>query len=189
MVNNFGGMSELEMGALTHEFLERLPSRISPIRVYSGTFQTSLNAPAFSLTLCNVTTAANIACMNVSQILEFMDMKTDTAWEAAAGSQSRGHQKKSQIVDSPLSSLQMFSGSQDLNGLPTPSPPADMILANGIEVDPTALENSLRTACNQVIAAEPELTKWDTMMGDGDCGETFKTGCQGNLNINLDCSQ
>jgi dihydroxyacetone kinase len=34
-----------------------------------------------------------------------------------------------------------------------------------------------------VIAAEPDLTKWDTIMGDGDCGETFRTGCQEVLSL------
>jgi triose/dihydroxyacetone kinase / FAD-AMP lyase (cyclizing) len=48
-------------------------------------------------------------------------------------------------------------------------------------VDPKTLELAIRTACNAVIAAEPNLTKWDTIMGDGDCGETFKTGARGNL--------
>jgi triose/dihydroxyacetone kinase / FAD-AMP lyase (cyclizing) len=44
-------------------------------------------------------------------------------------------------------------------------------------VNPKILESSLRKACNRIIIAEPDLTKWDTIMGDGDCGETFKTGC------------
>lgn len=34
----------------------------------------------------------------------------------------------------------------------------------------------IRSACNRLIACEPNLTKWDTIMGDGDCGETLKTG-------------
>lgn len=33
-----------------------------------------------------------------------------------------------------------------------------------------------RAACQNLIEAEPDLTKWDTVMGDGDCGETLKTG-------------
>lgn len=34
----------------------------------------------------------------------------------------------------------------------------------------------LQTACDAIVKAEPDLTKWDTVMGDGDCGETLKTG-------------
>ena len=46
-------------------------------------------------------------------------------------------------------------------------------------MDPVRLERSLRAGCKRVIDAEPDLTKWDTVMGDGDCGETMKTGCLG----------
>lgn len=34
----------------------------------------------------------------------------------------------------------------------------------------------LRKACDNLVDAEPDLTKWDSIMGDGDCGETLKTG-------------
>ena len=34
----------------------------------------------------------------------------------------------------------------------------------------------ITSACHAIIAAEPDLTRWDTVMGDGDCGETLKTG-------------
>ncbi len=44
-------------------------------------------------------------------------------------------------------------------------------------MDPKILEASLRKACNRITEVEPDLTKWDTIMGDGDCGETFKSGC------------
>lgn len=43
-------------------------------------------------------------------------------------------------------------------------------------VDPALLDSMARKACNNLVAAEPDLTKWDTIMGDGDCGETLKTG-------------
>ena len=44
-------------------------------------------------------------------------------------------------------------------------------------VNPQILESSLRKACSNIVAAEPDLTKWDSIMGDGDCGETFAAGC------------
>lgn len=34
----------------------------------------------------------------------------------------------------------------------------------------------LRNVCNHLVQAEPDLTRWDTVMGDGDCGETLKMG-------------
>lgn len=42
-----------------------------------------------------------------------------------------------------------------------------------------SLESALRVACDRVIAAEPDLTKWDMELGDGDCGEAMKGLSQG----------
>jgi dihydroxyacetone kinase len=41
-------------------------------------------------------------------------------------------------------------------------------------VDAKILDISLRLACKRAIDAEPNLTKWDLVMGDGDCGEGVK---------------
>jgi triose/dihydroxyacetone kinase / FAD-AMP lyase (cyclizing) len=41
-------------------------------------------------------------------------------------------------------------------------------------VAPALLANAIRTACETAIAAEPQLTKWDMVMGDGDCGEAVR---------------
>lgn len=41
-------------------------------------------------------------------------------------------------------------------------------------VDPALLTAVLRRGCDAAIAAEPKLTEWDMVMGDGDCGEAVK---------------
>lgn len=51
----------------------------------------------------------------------------------------------------------------------------------GPKTDPSRLDSALRTACNAAIKAEPDLTKWDIQMGDGDCGEAVVGMCQGVL--------
>lgn len=112
LVNNFGGMSFLEMGALTNEFLESLPSHINPVRVYTGMFETSLNAPAFALTICNLTAAAKSTGVEVSEILDMLDARTDTAWEAVAGNQAQRRPRKSQISKSPILDLPVFDPSK-----------------------------------------------------------------------------
>ena len=45
---------------------------------------------------------------------------------------------------------------------------------NASTVDPNLLDSAIRTACNRAIEAEPNLTKWDMIMGDGDCGEAVR---------------
>lgn len=161
LVSNFGGMSFLEMGALVDELLGQLDTKwnIVPARVYCGFIETSLNAPAFSVSVVNVTQAAKNCSYSAEQLKGFMDMKTDTCWESMAGAQSQPQRRarKEQFVQAPVE-LKKATSSKDLI------------------VDPKTLEAVVRTACNALVAVEPELTKWDTEMGDGDCGETVKTG-------------
>ena len=44
-------------------------------------------------------------------------------------------------------------------------------------VDHNLLESAIRLASERAIAAEPSLTKWDMILGDGDCGEGVKGVC------------
>lgn len=47
-----------------------------------------------------------------------------------------------------------------------------------IDVEPVVLDRVIRTACQRAIDREPDLTRWDMIMGDGDCGESVKAVCQ-----------
>lgn len=42
--------------------------------------------------------------------------------------------------------------------------------------DPSAFISAIGRACNAIIQAEPEITRMDTIAGDGDCGLTLKGG-------------
>ncbi|KAI0134791.1 dihydroxyacetone kinase [Xylariales sp. AK1849] len=160
LVSNFGGMSHLEMGALVDEVLEQLARdwNIEPVRVCFGTLETSLNAPAFSVSVINVTAAAKNCAYSADEIKGFFDVKTNTYWESVAGLQSQRRSRKQQFVSPPAEPKKTVNESRDL------------------KIDPRKLNNMLRKACEGLVAAEPDLTKWDTIMGDGDCGETLKTG-------------
>lgn len=160
LVSNFGGMSNLEMGALADELLQQLATtwNIAPVRVYVGQLETSLNAPAFSVSLVNATKAAAHCSYTVEQIKAFADVRTTTSWESMAGFQGVRRDRKEQFVKPPTEPHKVVDD------------------ANDLKIDPSALERMLRGACHALIQAEPELTKWDTVMGDGDCGETLRTG-------------
>ncbi|KAI1389357.1 glycerone kinase [Hypoxylon trugodes] len=160
LLSNYGGMSHLEQGALLDELLEQLAAdwKLEPVRISSGFIETSLNAPAFSVSIVNVSAAARNCSYPVEQIKSFFDAKTNTYWESMTGSQAIRRSRKEQFVQPP----------------PEPRPAIDE--AKDLKVDPTTLDKMLRKACIDLIAAEPDLTKWDTVMGDGDCGETLKTG-------------
>ncbi|KAJ6440552.1 dihydroxyacetone kinase [Purpureocillium lavendulum] len=160
LISNFGGMSHLEMGALVDEVLEQLARHwnMEPSRICAGFLETSLNAPAFSVSVINVTAAAKNCRYSVDEIKSFFDARTNTHWESMAGSQATRRPRKEQLVRSPQEERKTVGDKHDL------------------KVDPVILEKMLRNACEQLIVAEPDLTKWDTVMGDGDCGETLKTG-------------
>ncbi|KAK5628732.1 hypothetical protein RRF57_004447 [Xylaria bambusicola] len=160
LVSNFGGMSFLEVGALVNELLDQLDAKwgIIPVRVVSGFLETSLNAPAFSVSVVNITAAAKNCSYSTDDIKGFFDTRTNTHWESMTGSQARRRPRKEQLVQPP------------------PAPRHAIDDATDLKVDPTQLDRMLRTACVRLIEAEPDLTRWDTVMGDGDCGETLKQG-------------
>jgi dihydroxyacetone kinase len=159
LVSNFGGMSHLEMGALVDELLEQLATdwKIEPSRVYAGFLETSLNAPAFSVSVVNITAAAKGCSYSVEQIKSFADVRTNTYWESMAGSQGQRRARKEQFAAAPAEEKHVVPDEQD------------------VRVDAGKLDKMLRTACAALVESEPDLTKWDTVMGDGDCGETVKT--------------
>ncbi|KAK3318912.1 Dak1 domain-containing protein [Apodospora peruviana] len=164
MVSNFGGMSNLELGALVDEILQQLLAdwKLAPERVYAGCIETSLNAPAFSVSVINITAAAAATngAYSVDQIKGFLDVRTDTMWEAFAGFQNypQRRPRSEQVVAPPVETRRPVDDAKDL------------------KVDPAVLEKMLQNACEAVIKAEPDLTRWDTVMGDGDCGLTLQTG-------------
>ncbi|OAR00659.1 hypothetical protein LLEC1_08004, partial [Akanthomyces lecanii] len=103
LVSNFGGMSHLEMGALVDELLEQLERdwKIDPARVCAGFLETSLNAPAFSVSVINVSAAARSCSYSVDEIKAFFDVRTNTYWESVAGAQSKRRSRKDQLVQAP----------------------------------------------------------------------------------------
>jgi dihydroxyacetone kinase len=46
-------------------------------------------------------------------------------------------------------------------------------------VDFEQAKSVLTIALNRLIAAEPDITKYDTIVGDGDCGIGLKRGAEG----------
>ncbi|KAG5968007.1 hypothetical protein E4U58_002035 [Claviceps cyperi] len=162
LVSNFGGMSHLEMGALVDELLEQLEQdwKLEPVRICAGFLETSLNAPAFSVSVINLTAAARNCSYSADEIKSFFDVRTNTHWESMAGSQATNRRSRKEQLDRR----------------PKQTQPKSVDESRDMTTDPAVLEAKLRNACHQLIEAEPDLTKWDSIMGDGDCGQTLKTG-------------
>ncbi|KAF4778985.1 hypothetical protein HER10_EVM0013458 [Colletotrichum scovillei] len=170
LINNYGGLSVLELGALTDEVQTQLASTwsITPVRTQVGTFETSLNAPGFSISLCNISAAARQLKSTAAELLQLLDRPTSAVYWPNTVRPVIGEVKANGLTTDKASATNSHEQKSDLS-----------------KVDPKLLENAIRSACERAIAAEPNLTKWDMVMGDGDCGEAVKGLCESLLR-NLD---
>lgn len=158
LINNIGGTSSLEMYAIAHHVLARSPLKRKPARVYILDFVTSLSSPGFSITLLNLST------MNCSRedALRHLDAATNApGWKPKAYDEVKW---ASPEEEEPVENEDTV--------FPTSS----------LRIDATRFEKALETAMHRVIEKEPLITKYDTQVGDGDCGETLKMGATSVLN-------
>ncbi|KAK9315657.1 Dak1 domain-containing protein [Lipomyces starkeyi] len=157
LVNNFGGLSPLETSALTYQTIAALEKEwdIKPTRVFSGIFESSLNAPGFSVTLCNMSKVASQLSVTVPTIMDYLDAPT------TAPHWPRPYRTGVKVAR------------EKINGSATWK--VNDAAEFDFKVDPAKLSKMIRTGCERAIAAEPNLTRWDMLMGDGDCGDGVKS--------------
>lgn len=169
LVNNLGGVSPLELGGVTAEVVRQLEKswNIRPVRILSGTYMTSLNGLGFSITLLNVVNTD----IGGPSMIELLDAPCEVIGWAAPISKNTWEAKNTATrTEAP--------GTSD-EGKPS-----------GLETDAKGAKAALTSALERVIAAEPEITKYDTIVGDGDCGIGLKRGAEGMFNeaMNRTCS-
>jgi len=155
LVNNLGGVSPLEMGGITAEVVNQLSQdySIKPARILSGTYMTSLNGLGFSISLLKLTSPNQ---------LELLDAPAEaTGWTAPI--------KPSTWTNPPTQT------STTERSKATTNKPANLT------IDPSQTTQALRHALESLIAAEPDVTRYDTVVGDGDCGIGLKRGAEGIL--------
>lgn len=154
MLNNLGGLSELELVGLVPAVLSALDAAgIKPARLFVGTYMTSLDMPGFSITLLRLPRSG----AERETILAGVD----------APSSAPGWQKRATTPPPKPNLTPASKAGTQRRGAKRPAGPA---FVPGIEA-----------ACRAVIRAEPEITRFDTVAGDGDCGLTLKAGAEGVL--------
>ncbi|KIY44664.1 dihydroxyacetone kinase [Fistulina hepatica ATCC 64428] len=177
LVNNMGGMSMLEMYAIVDETLAQLQAQgVIPVRVYCGSFLTSLNALGFSLSLLNLSCIAKTAS-NVDELITFLDApQTGVAWPASTvypvPASFENRKREDKFISVPKEKATASTGEPEL------------------QVSPETLASVMRAGAIAVMQSEPDLTRWDTIVGDGDCGETCYNGAKAvidALNSGLGC--
>ncbi|KAL1862961.1 hypothetical protein VTK73DRAFT_6572 [Phialemonium thermophilum] len=157
LINNLGGVSVLEMGGITAEVVAQLEKnyKIRPVRILSGTYMTSLNGLGFSITLLNVVNT-DIGGPSMIELLD--DVAEATGWSAPI-SKSTWEAKNTAMREGQASS-------------------SDKIPPSGLTVDAKTAQAALAAGLQSVIAVEPEVTRFDTVVGDGDCGIGLKRGAE-----------
>ncbi|RKK22440.1 Dihydroxyacetone kinase 1 [Fusarium oxysporum f. sp. cepae] len=158
MINNLGGVSVLELGGITAEVASQLESNYSirPVRILSGTFMTSLNGLGFSISLLNVVSPD----FEAPSMIELLDAPSEVVgWSAPV-----------QAGTWKTKNTNTRTGRAGATGDIKPS---------GLKTDPSAAQAVLKKGLQKVIDAEPEVTHYDTIVGDGDCGIGLKRGAEG----------
>lgn len=157
LINNIGGTSSLELNAVASHVISNLPLTKKPKRVLISDFVTSLNAPGFSITLLNL---SNIQKTNknfsAEKVLSFIDMPTNAPGWKPKTYKCKEWDTEREVTESPMKNVEPVTSE--------------------LEVNAEVLKNSLVNALQTLLKKEPEITEYDTRVGDGDCGETLAAG-------------
>ena len=158
LINNLGGVSVLEMGGITSEVVSQLGDRysIKPVRILTGTYMTSLNGLGFSITLLNVVNTE----IGGPGMIDLLDAPSEVpGWSAPIRKET--WEAKNNAVRDGVSQI------------------AQETKPSGLKMNVEGAKSALKNALEQVIAAEPDITRYDTVVGDGDCGIGLKRGAEG----------
>lgn len=155
LINNLGGTSALELYAIQNTVVQLLNSNynIKPIRVYTGTFTSSLDGAGFSITLLNATKAGG------DEVLSCLDYKTDLpGWNCNITSK-------------------MWEQSSKIDSYIVPAPELnENDSSSKVSFNKAQFKEILTSGLKKLLTKEPKITLYDTVAGDGDCGETLANG-------------
>ena len=176
VINNLGGMSNLELSAIAADVQSQLQKEwgMRPVRVYVGTYITSLNAPGFNISLIN---HKRIKSETGADFLELLDAPTD-----ASGWLGVAHGWKNQAIlptpDEQLKESKAILEKKQKSGHGVSGSATEGAAASSgpLNSDADLIKKVVENACKAVVDVEPTLTKYDTIVGDGDAGETLR-GC------------
>jgi dihydroxyacetone kinase len=157
LVNNLGGTSNFEMSVLARscvKLLEGSDYQVKASRVLVGSYMTSFDMHGVSLTIMNVS--------GQDDLLQYLDTPcTAPAWSKC------DVWKTESIRPSDIRLVEAReSGAAPSLALPPCAIPDFSQTASKV----------LKSAVTALEQAEPLLTKYDTIVGDGDCGLTMKRG-------------
>ncbi|KAJ5098577.1 Dihydroxyacetone kinase 1 [Penicillium argentinense] len=158
LINNLGGVSPIELSGITDEVHRQVEGnyKIKPRRVIQGSFLTSLNGLGFSISLLKL---ADTGLGAGKSMLELLDAPAEAVGWAAPIPTSIWENRNDSPVQLKNSNLAHENPSN-------------------LKLDSAVVKKILGAGLKRVIEAEPEVTRFDTIVGDGDCGIGLKRGAE-----------
>lgn len=187
LINNLGSVSCLEIGGITEEVCQQLQStyEIVPARVLSGTFMSSLNGNGFSISILKL---ADSGLGAGKSLLDLLDAPSEaTGWHAAitpATWNDKTPEKVEEVTDEEHEAI----ASSNITSTSKTSRPIFIFFFQTkltIAVNPETTTKALKAGLRAIVIAEPEVTKYDTLVGDGDCGLCLKGGAEGSYYFSI----
>ncbi|KAL1956018.1 hypothetical protein VTO42DRAFT_7833 [Malbranchea cinnamomea] len=158
-INNLGGVSTLELSGITWEVTKQLERdyTIKPVRTIQGMFLTSLNGLGFSISLLRL---VDTGLGPGKSLLDLLDAPAEAVgWTAPIQRSTWENRLESDVVSAKRTEVTTE----------TPS---------NLHVDTALFKKILTSGLNRLIAAEHLVTRYDTVVGDGDCGSGLKRGAE-----------
>ena len=177
-INNYGGMSNLELGAITNEVVSQLKNNygLVPQRIVQGTLFGSLDGPGFIITVLKL---ADTGLGHGKQFVNLLDAPVNAVgWPRCVNTESweAKYPSAPERIDDDTEKTKSsnLTGECQLHQDST-------VLFTLASVDPKLVKSVLEPALEKVIAEEATITKYDTVVGDGDCGIGLKRGAEATL--------
>lgn len=165
LLNNLGGTTAMEMFVLANSVVELFSKEnssrsVTIARMYVAPVMTSLEMAGFSITLMELPKESK------DQVLTRLDANTNApGWPL---------QNFQPVVAPPHISPASIKSCYSTTTSSAQESPKDS--SEKDEEIRAAVKSRIVAAAQAVVDAETQLTEWDTIVGDGDCGETFRRG-------------
>lgn len=158
-MNNLGATSMLEFAGATNEVVSQLKSTygLTPIRVITGTFLTSLDGLGWSASILRL---EDTGLGSGKSMLELIDAPAEAVgWAGTGVATSTWNADHSATFEHSASETTDTSKTH-------------------LTLDPALASKVLKAGLKKMAAAEPDVTRYDTVVGDGDCGIGLKRGAE-----------
>ncbi|KAL2829570.1 Dak1 domain-containing protein [Aspergillus pseudoustus] len=165
LVNNLGGVSNLEFSAITKAVVDRLRLRgLQPTRIFAGTFMTSLDSKGFSITLLKAS----------DKLLEYLDVPTFApGWSVSSTGRVPQLRTATAVATKSHTDARARAGPSSLKCTSRQMPSSAEFAPNDKVVDIPHFSSAIKRACLSILTAEAEIDRFDAVVGDGDCGSTL----------------